>query len=220
MKNRNLGAIIIFGVVVVGIVLAFMFQTRSNVKTNEPLIQNVTHPTEAVKIIDTSSWKLYRNKKFGYEMKYPPDWEITTLGNAPAESFSAPSFSPASFTDKVKIRPDLMIENIGKISKNETLETNMPLGAGSDFKLIDKKFMKVDGRDALLVEYFQTSYGRKNGKMGMVRQEIKVINGDISYLISMDEENEDIAILDSSKLWTNTAIFESMVGSFKFLDKK
>lgn len=151
---------------------------------------------------------------------YPGDWEIATLYNVPADDFSAPSFySRKSYENGGKVHPDLMISSIHKIGNNETIETDMPLGAGSDYELIAKKFMKIDEKPALFVEFFQKGYGRKNGELGMVRQQIKVINNDISYLISLDEENEDIKILDSSVLWKNKAILEAMVNSFKFLEK-
>ena len=191
--------------------------TNRDTKTNQSL-QTEKKETSEGDAVDTSDWLRYQNKTFGYEMMYPPDWEIATLGNVPAENFSAPSFSPRVVAGQ-KIHPDFMVGNIAKIARNETIETDMPLGAGGDYSLIKKERITIDGHDALSVEFFQTGYGRKNGKIGMVRQQIKVINNDTSYLISLDEENEDIEVLNSTSLWENKAIFERMVASFKFLEK-
>jgi hypothetical protein len=217
--NIAVTTIIIVIVAITAGIIGWMFAKKSQAPISQPTIQPITQETasgtKAIEKIDTSNWELYQNIKFGYEIKYPDDWEIGTLNNVPAKDFSAPYFAPKS---SEKIHPNLMVGNIHKIDAGETVETGIPLGAGSDYKLIDKKLIKVGGKDAALVEYFQSGYGRKNGQTGMVRQQIKVINGDISYLISLDEENEDINVLDSSKLWEKTAIFQAMLDSFRFLE--
>lgn len=224
MEQREKGnivatVIIIIIVTVTAGIIGWMFTKKSQAPISQPTIQSInqktTSETKNIEEIDTSNWKLYQNIKFGYEIKYPADWEIGTLNNVPAEDFSAPYFAPKS---SEKIHPNLMVGNIHKIDANETIETDLPLGAGSDYKLIDKKLIKVGGKDAAFVEYFQSGYGRKNGQTGMVRQQIKVINGDISYRIFLDEENEDINVLDSSKLWKETAILQAMLDSFRFLE--
>lgn len=39
------------------------------------------------KLVDTSNWQVYKNEKYGFEMKYPRDWVIV----------DSPGLQPASF---------------------------------------------------------------------------------------------------------------------------
>jgi hypothetical protein len=215
--NRKISAVFAITVILlVGGFLAFVFSWQCNIKEATPSV--VQKVIKANKEIDTSNWKLYQNKIYGYEIKYPEDWKIITLGNVEPETFSAPDFqSPECFEKIGKTCSDLMVGNIHKIEKGETIESDIPLGAGSNYRLISKKPMKVGGEDAVFVEYFQPGYGRRNGTMGVARQQIKVIHESTSYLISLDEENDGIKVLDSSKYWKNADVFDTIITSFEFL---
>jgi hypothetical protein len=223
MDRKFINYFIAITLILIASFLILLYLIGKQEQAAEPLVQPISKDkvsrTASPEKVNTADWKLYQNKKYGYEMKYPADWEISTLNNVPADDFSAPSFySSKSYENGSKSHPELMIGNIHKIESRETIETNLPLGAGSDYILIDKKPMEIGGRDAMFVEYFQASYGRTNGKMGKARQQIKVINNGTSYLISIDEEDEDIDVLDSSKLWKNKAIFDAILESFRFLN--
>lgn len=80
--DRKKLLIVIFIILVVGIVGYF-----SLVKNGEPIIQQtptpapiptqppVTQPPISAPINEIEKWKTYRDEKYRFEVKYPPDWE-------------------------------------------------------------------------------------------------------------------------------------------------
>jgi len=58
----------------------FQYQKGTNVdQVNVELDGNIQNIRELkIKDIDTSNWKTYRNKEFGFEVKYPEGWQINT----------------------------------------------------------------------------------------------------------------------------------------------
>jgi len=217
MSRKLLSYFIVITLILVGSVLGYFYQINKQKPLAEPIVPQAAKKeipaATAPETIDTTDWKLYQNKKYGYEMKYPSDWDIITANLAPAEDFSAPVFS----LSEAKILSQVSIGNIHEITPGETIETGLPW-ADSKSQLNEKRWIKVDGKNAILVEFFQSSLGRRNGKMGRARREIKVINGNLSYIITLDEENDDLEVLDSSRLWKNKAIMDAMAESFRFLD--
>lgn len=68
--------LIIFGVV--GLVSCFVSQNR---KTSESVLtQSLTQETQKNDIqdsvIETKNWLVYKNEKYAFEIKYPPDWSV------------------------------------------------------------------------------------------------------------------------------------------------
>lgn len=53
-------------------------QPATNNKSTEEIEQNQAAVNESA--VDTSNWKMYRNEKYGFEMKTPPPWEVIRKG--------------------------------------------------------------------------------------------------------------------------------------------
>ncbi len=217
--NKNISTA--FAVTVIMLVAAFavfiLWEESRDMEEYAGSIQNSESTNES----NTSGWKIYQNKSFGYEIKYPADWKILTLGNVPAETFSAPTFqSPECYSKESGICSSFEVGSIHKVEAGETIESGIPLGAGSNFRIIENKLMKIGGENVNFVEFYQAGYGRRNGEIGKVRQQIKMIHDGNAYVISLDEENDSIKILDSSKYWKNKAVLEAMAETFRFADAK
>ncbi len=65
------------------IVLAFSLvvsgclkKSVANQNTNQPVNENQNINATTTEEIDTSDWLTYKNKEYGYELKYPKDWKI------------------------------------------------------------------------------------------------------------------------------------------------
>lgn len=221
MNKKVSVAVIIFLMLVIGglSVLLVIFYSKSRVAEPLPVAAvRTVKPSKVVEKADTTDWKLYRNEAFGYELKYPADWEIGTTFGADPYSFSAPDFSPTSgYAGGAKAVPSFSLSSIHKLGEGETLETDMPLG-NPDGRIIEKKMIKVDGRNALFVEYFKNGYGDPNGKTGRVQQQIKVIDGGAAYHLELQEYNQVGKLLESSAQWENKAVLEAILASFKFLE--
>ena len=221
MNHKILSIIVAVSVLIV-LVLGYIFFigdiNKKNVPTSDPTSSEKKSETKSIaKAVDTSNWKIYKNETFGYELKYPADWEIGTIFGADPYTFSAPDFSPANRSENVKTIPSFSISSIHKIAEGETVETNMPLG-NPDGKIIEKKLIKIDGRDAMFAEYFKSGYGEKDSKVGRVQQQIKVIDAGVTYFFEMQEYNREKEFSESSASWENKEIFQAILDSFKFLE--
>ena len=100
--------------------------------------------------IDISDWKTYRNEEFGYEIKYPEDWNIsvgkheprwheTVLGRVVISGgIEDPFYAPLSITIR---------SNGEKLSIEEWYRKNYPKGDSS--RLQEVKFDKTNGMRVL-----------------------------------------------------------------------
>lgn len=186
----------------------------------QPVVQNAVQEekkTKSEEKVDTSAWKLYQNTAYGYELKYPANWEIgTTFGANPA-TFSAPSFSLPNCSTEGGICPNFSVGNVHEITAGETVKSDINFGPND--RMIAEKSMKISGEDASFVEYYQANYGHPDGQMGLVRQEMKVIHSGTLYRIYIDEKNPDMSKIKTSADWQYEKTFEAILASFKFIDR-
>ena len=96
MKRKNSAQsssfIILFSIAIIGTFFAYHF-SQNYLKTEQSPIVKTKNTTpkftenqtetdvETKPQIDTSNWKTYKNKKYGLEFKYKPDWKVGAIKN-------------------------------------------------------------------------------------------------------------------------------------------
>ena len=88
-SNQTKSFIVLFSLAVVGTYMCAMlwpdlasFSYKSYSYQATPTLQNSIAPVPqkpAIPKVDTSLWKDYSNKDYGFSFKYKPDWKIKTL---------------------------------------------------------------------------------------------------------------------------------------------
>jgi len=88
MKNTQSGFAPVMLAVILGVLIlggATYFGSRNFPRPIAPPIVNVPTPTSVSGAVDnTSTWKTYRNEKYGFELQYPGHWyvnEVDPFGN-------------------------------------------------------------------------------------------------------------------------------------------
>ena len=84
MTNKTpLALILIFATLVIAGSLFVFFQKQAAMNApfnvgQKPPVQPVTTSKNQSELgsLDTSTWKTYRNEEYGFEIKYPPDFEV------------------------------------------------------------------------------------------------------------------------------------------------
>lgn len=218
MNKKISIVVVVFVIILFGGLLAFLFLLEEEKQIVAPEIQNIAEENNNSKIIDkinVTDWKVYKNTAYNYELKYPADWKIGTTFGADPETFSAPSFSPVDcFNDTVC--PNFSIGNVHEIAEGENVERDINLN--TDDRLIARGEIEISGEKASFVEYYQASYGRRDGGMGLVRQEIKIIHNNTMYRFYIDEYNLDINKIKTSADWKYKEVFENMLEGFIFVE--
>ena len=220
MNKKISTAIVVFVIVLVGGLLTVLFLMNERSMIKNPETAEIVPKNNEVKTtasINITDWKVYKNTAYNYELKYPADWIIGTTFGANPETFSAPSFTPANCFDD-GVCPSFSVGNVHEIGKDEKIEDGISLN--TEDRIIAKGEIEISGEKASFVEYYQASYGRGDGGMGLVRQEIKLIHNNTMYRFYIEEHNSDINKIKTSNDWKYKKVFEDMLESFVFTDSK
>lgn len=109
-RNNQKGIAPIIIALIVAVVLGggyFIVKQQGNKKSEVKLISTQTSAT------DTSDWKIYKNDKYGFEIKLPSDWQV--ILNQNANNANNANFSLNSLENVKKIeefRKEINAENI------------------------------------------------------------------------------------------------------------
>jgi|SRR3989344_2718155 len=76
-------------------------------------------PDQNTSLTDTSTWPIYRNEKYGFMMKYPPEWKVTESGDLEHDviNFFAPESAGLDELSNYYIL-DIFNDNLEKISES------------------------------------------------------------------------------------------------------
>jgi hypothetical protein len=188
--------------------------------------------TVQIPIVDTSNWKTF-NSDFGYSMKYPSDWTISTSEQGgTAKIDPSIDFEPIFSSPCGDLCSEIQIQSV-PYNSTGTIQAGMPSvdvnnKLSPDFevekgeKILDKVNTKLDTEAAVGFEYFSPSYF----------QEYVVVSDHDStrYTITYQEGGKKIDQAQyiagknfagtSPAAWKNKQILDAMLSTFKFTNSQ
>jgi len=172
--------------------------------TTEKILEIKTSATTNAEEVDTSDWKVYRNEKFGFEVKYPQEWFHQVTGGSkltPAgimfsdeslEFYSpAPGIYPEKFINVVLYRTP---ETIDEYVSNDLVARR----ADIEFQ----KEIQISGQRGILTK--------------------SILSNTIIYLAAHTKKGEFIYIFESripnkDVYFEVEEVFKKILSSFKFI---
>jgi hypothetical protein len=95
MSKQKIFIVGLIILVSISVILRLNLKQKSQPTPTQPstsaISQPMQEPQQKSEEIDTSNWKTYRNEKYGFEVKYPKDWEIFLSGDESEASFYNPN---------------------------------------------------------------------------------------------------------------------------------
>jgi hypothetical protein len=193
-------ALIAVSIVASVVTLDVMLVRESNARPSiQPSATGPTGPkveiaTESVRSGDeashfregSSSWSLYKNSQYGYQIRYPPDWAVV-----PAEPASS---SEIAFGPKSNLRPLILIGVVDRSDFQRQKELTLV-----DTEILTKRKRTIAGLSALEVEYVPFKSARETLLL--------FDKGQWGFLIHVYQgtEGEDVG-----------SVFEQMLSTFHF----
>ena len=80
-KLLSIGGLITIILLAAGVAVMTVYMTKRTVQVIEETQVETHRGLAPAPKIDTSNWKTYRNEEYGFELKYPTDWEISERGD-------------------------------------------------------------------------------------------------------------------------------------------
>lgn len=158
-------------------------------------------------VVDTSDWKIYRDKKYGFEIKYNPSWEI--IQNPGKWALG----EERMYISVNKSRNDIGM-NIGRIKSDENPKKwfeKKQLGSGS--VVFDKEYQ---------INNYETYYAKIDMPSAHLMHEYLISNKKSLILLSFQEKyrKKDVNTGEIKETSFSEYLpeFEAMVNSIRFID--
>ncbi|MDP2720746.1 MAG: PsbP-related protein [bacterium] len=202
--------LVVAGLIGVGVWYYVDSQTKQEVPsvTNKISTESAKTSTPSAQADETADWKTFTSKKIGYSTKLPKSW-LTTVGAE--DSLCSPNID---FLAPKKDVLGLCASEFGGMVVVQQIDQKFDVfvaGLNTDsLKNANKSTTTVDGKQAVKI----------SGVYNITGEDMFELNGSetITYYINQDEKVLSIGYLEKPSWPENTAIFELIVSTFKFLD--
>lgn len=150
---------------------------------------------------ETAGWKTYRNLKYGFELKYRPDWGVTARGLADGEEEISINDARTSGMGDYELLINVISRD--QAPDPDTLETWARDYFGKiDYIIPDKFVAQVGGKPAVMVLYEGTSQSPAS----------------VTTILYWDKgKTLEFSCIISARLADTTGICDKMLESIRFL---
>lgn len=118
------------------------FQTASQPQQPEPQSPSPTLTSSDSQADPTAGWNIYQDKKYGYSIKYPPEWVAEHSGEIDADTLDYVAFSDPSLPE-ANMAPVLAIHIMNRSYSEEVEAIRTAIGA---VKEIDITIANIKGK--------------------------------------------------------------------------
>ena len=178
--------IVIVGVIVLGLIVWGGYELFKPAPPEEPIIED-----------EFKDWKTYQNEEYGWEVRYPEDWEIDDRN---PDSIEIQSWETGKYIARGGLPPDeakFFIRIIRGLSLQEYAESKI-----SDYStLISRNVITFNGYESIKQVYTSTIEG---GSYILAQY---ILKNDIVYDLSMVTFSKDEDFIQ---------IFNQILSTFKF----
>lgn len=219
-------------VAIIFLALSYLYLTGKIKLNNEPIeeITEITQKTETAEN-ETNNWKIYKNKEYGFEIKYPTEYQFEINNNMPAGDLAFDSSFVGSNGYDFQISK-VKYNNIndwyqdwrsnfteGKEEYGQSGMTNQQINYSRDVKIGDNliKEVRVDGpyadtnfyfiKDSYLYSFYYRGLG---GRVRLINEKYKE-----PYYWEQFEYKKEIDQLRGVDL----ALFKKIISTFRFIEK-
>src|SRR5262249_41187403 len=123
---------------------------------DQPCVNQSSGDTKSARLPDTSKWKVYRNDKYGFQVKYPEIWAAHTSAGTPADIV----YFSGTFRGSQRLQPDLAIQPNMNPRKPSIEEWFMEQQNMSGLKPEATGRLTIGGQPAVFIEN-STSSGKE-----------------------------------------------------------
>ncbi len=126
LTSPRLPLIIAIIAVVVSVGGILLLRTMEPASSPAPVVQQTPPPAPQPQVLDTSGWQTYRSDEFGFEVKYPSEWNAKTLSldKERRETTAAIFYFPSQFPSFAQANEGFSL-NIFYSEKSAEAETDV-----------------------------------------------------------------------------------------------